>query len=185
MRQVKMGAQTLLYPMPAVLVGAMVNGKANFMTAAWCGIAASTPPAISVALRRARYTFEGVEASGAFSINVPSADQARIVDFCGIYSGHRQDKSEIFQVEFGRLKTAPLIAECPIKHACKVIHTLDLDSHVLFVGEIMETYVNEDCLSDGKPDTAKIDPLIYSTGSQQYHRLGEAVGKAFSIGKKD
>jgi hypothetical protein len=33
--------------------------------------------------------------------------------------------------------------------------------------------------------SAKIDPLVYSTGSQQYHRLGEAVGKAFSIGKKD
>jgi flavin reductase (DIM6/NTAB) family NADH-FMN oxidoreductase RutF len=57
MKKVKMGAQTLLYPMPAVLVGAMVNDKPNFMTAAWCGIAASTPPAISVALRRARYTF--------------------------------------------------------------------------------------------------------------------------------
>ena len=183
MQKVKLGAQTLLYPMPAVLVGAMVNAKPNFMTAAWCGIAASDPPAISVALRRARYTFEGVEATGTFSINVPSADQARIVDFCGIYSGHRQDKSEIFQVEFGALESAPLIAACPIKHECKVIHTLDLNSHVLFVGEIMETYINEDCLSDGRPDTAKIDPLIYSTGTQQYHRLGEAVGKAFSIGK--
>jgi flavin reductase (DIM6/NTAB) family NADH-FMN oxidoreductase RutF len=41
------GPQTLLYPMPAVLVGAQVKGKPNFMTAAWCGIAASTPPAIS------------------------------------------------------------------------------------------------------------------------------------------
>ncbi len=185
MKKVKMGAQTLLYPMPAVLVGAMVKARPNFMTAAWCGIAASTPPAISVALRRARYTFEGVEATGTFSINVPSADQARIVDHCGIYSGHRQDKSEIFQVEYGVLKTAPLIAECPVKHECKVIHSVDLNSHVLFVGEIVETYLNSDCLSDGKPDTSKIDPLIYSTGTQQYHRLGEAVGKAFSIGKKD
>lgn len=185
MKKVKMGAQTLLYPMPAVLVGAMVNAKPNFMTAAWCGIAASTPPAISVALRRARYTFEGVEATGTFSINVPSAAQARIVDYCGIYSGQRHDKSDIFQVEYGGLESAPLIAECPVKHECRVIHTLDLKSHVLFVGEIMETYINEDCLSDGKPDTAKIDPLIYCTGSQQYHRLGEAVGRAFSIGKKD
>ena len=184
MQNVKMGAQTLLYPMPAVLVGAMVNDKPNFMTAAWCGIAASTPPAISVALRRARYTFEGVEANGTFSINVPSASQARIVDYCGIYSGHRQDKSEIFQVEYGTLETSPLIAECPLKHECRVIHSLDLNSHVLFVGEIVETYLNEDCLSDGKPDTSKINPLIYSTGTQQYHRLGEAVGKAFSMGKK-
>ena len=184
MKKVKMGAQTLLYPMPAVLVGAMVKARPNFMTAAWCGIAASTPPAISVALRRARYTFKGVEATGTFSINVPSADQARIVDHCGIYSGHRQDKSEIFQVEYGVLKTAPLIAECPVKHECHVIHSLDLNSHVLYVGEIMETYMNADCLSDGKPDPVKIDPLIYSTGTQQYHRLGEVVGRAFSIGKK-
>ena len=185
MKKVKMGAQTLLYPMPAVLVGAMVNDKPNFMTAAWCGIAASTPPAISVALRRARYTFEGIKTTGTFSINVPSASQARIVDYCGIYSGHRQDKSEIFEVEYGVLETAPLIAECPVKHECKVIHTLDLHSHVLVVGEIVETYLNENCFSNGKPDTVKIDPLIYSTGTQRYHRLGEAVGRAFSIGKKD
>ena len=184
MKKVKTGSQTLLYPLPAVLVGAMVNDKPNFMTAAWCGIAASAPPAISVALRRARYTFEGVKATGTFSINIPSAGQAQIVDFCGIYSGHRQDKSEIFQVEFGDLKTAPLIAECPVNLECKVIHTLDLNSHMLFVGEIMESYINADCISDGKPDAAKIDPLIYNTGSEQYHRLGEAVGKAFSIGKK-
>ena len=183
MKTVKMGAQTLLYPLPAVLVGAMVNGKANFMTAAWCGIAASTPPAISVALRRARHTFEGVQASGTFSINIPSAAQARIVDYCGIYSGRRRDKSEIFKVEFGDLQAAPLIAECPVKHECKVIHTLDLNSHILFVGEIVQSYVNEDCLTDGKPDALKIDPLIYSTGNQQYNRLGEAVGRAFSIGK--
>jgi flavin reductase (DIM6/NTAB) family NADH-FMN oxidoreductase RutF len=47
MKKVKLGPQTLLYPMPAVLVGALVNEKPTFMTAAWCGIAASTPPAIS------------------------------------------------------------------------------------------------------------------------------------------
>ena len=183
MEKVKMGAQTLLYPMPAVLVGAMVDDKPNFMTAAWCGIAASTPPAVSVALRRARYTIKGVEASGTFSINVPSADQARIVDFCGIYSGHRRDKSQLFEVEFGSLKTAPLIAECPVSLECEVIHSLDLNSHVLFIGQIMESYVKPDCLTDGKPDAGKINPLIYATGTEQYHHLGEAVGKAFSIGK--
>jgi hypothetical protein len=54
---------------------------------------------------------------------------------------------------------------------------------MLFIGEIMQSYVNEDCISDGQPDAAKIDPLIYSTGTSQYHRLGEVIGKAFSIGK--
>jgi flavin reductase (DIM6/NTAB) family NADH-FMN oxidoreductase RutF len=183
MEKVKMGAQTLLYPTPAVLVGAMVDDIPNFMTAAWCGVAASTPPAISVALRRARYTIKGVEASGTFSINVPSAEQAQIVDYCGIYSGHRRDKSQIFQVEFGNIKTAPMIAECPVSLECNVIHTLDLGSHVLFIGQIMESYVRQDCITDGKPDAGKIDPLIYSIGTEQYHLLGRVVGRAFHMGK--
>lgn len=183
MEKVKMGAQTLLYPTPAVLVGAMVNDKPNFMTAAWCGIAASSPPAISVALRRARYTLKGVEASGTFSINVPSARQAQIADYCGIHSGRLRDKSQLFQVEFGNLKTAPLIAECPVSLECNVMHTLDLGSHVLFVGQIMESYVRQDCITDGKPDAGKIDPLIYSTATAEYHHLGEVVAKAFHVGK--
>ena len=85
MEKTKLGPQTLLFPMPAVLVGAQVNETANFMTAAWCGIAASTPPALTVALRPARFTLAGVQATGTFSINVPSADMAKVVDYCGIY----------------------------------------------------------------------------------------------------
>ena len=185
MKKVKLGAQTLLYPMPAVLVGTLVNGKSTFMTAAWCGIVASTPPAISVSVRPARYTFEGISANGTFSINVPSANLAEKVDFCGIYSSHKVDKSQIFKVDFGELNTAPLIQECPVNLECRVIGSLDLGSHTLFIGEITETFVNEDCLTaDGKADPMKIDPLIYTTGSRQYQRLGEVVGRAWELGKE-
>ena len=159
----KIGSETLLYPMPAVLVGAMVGKKPNFMTAAWCGIAASTPPAISVAIRPSRYTLEGINATGTFSINVPSTDLVPKVDYCGIYSGHKQNKAQILDVEFGSLQTAPLIKQCPVNLECKVIHQLDLHSHILFIGQILETYVKQDCITDGKPDASKIDPLIYST----------------------
>jgi len=184
MKKVKLGARTMLYPMPAVLVGAQVNGKPNFMTAAWCGIAASTPPAISVAVRPARFTLKGISTNDTFSINVPSVDLIEKVDYCGIYSGHKIDKSQIFKVSYGKLNTAPLVEECPVNLECRVIHTLDLGSHILFVGEIVETYVDQDCLIDGKVDPAKIDPLIYTTDVQQYHRLGEMVGQAWEAGKK-
>ena len=185
MEKTKLGPQTLLFPMPAVLVGARVNETANFMTAAWCGIAASAPPAVTVALRPARFTLAGVQVTGTFSINVPSADMAKVVDYCGIYSGHKHDKSGLFHVDYGVLQTAPLVRECPVNLECKVLHVLDLKSHKLIVGEIVESYVSNDCITDGQPDAAKINPLIYVTGSQQYCRLGEIVGRAFSIGKKD
>lgn len=183
MEKKKLGPQALLFPMPAVLVGATVGEKPNFMTAAWCGIAASKPPAVSVGLQKVRHTLKGIVEQGTFSINVPSASLARQVDFCGIYSGARRDKSELFHVFYGALKTAPLIRECPVGLECKVIQSLDLKSHELVIGEIIETYVSEDCVTDGKPDPEKIDPLIYTTGVMQYRRLGEVVGQAFNMGK--
>ena len=184
MEKVKLGPQTLLYPMPAVLVGTVVNEKPTFMTAAWCGIAASKPPAISVAVRPVRYTLEGISANNTFSINIPSVDLVEKVDYCGIYSGHRVDKSEIFKVDYGKLDTVPLIQECPVNLECRVIHSLDLGSHTLFIGEIIETYVNEDCWDGEKADPAKIDPVIYTTGVAQYQRLGEVIAKAWKVGKK-
>ncbi|MBW2095071.1 MAG: flavin reductase family protein [Deltaproteobacteria bacterium] len=183
MKKVKLGADTLLYPMPAVLVGTIVGEKANVMTAAWCGIAASRPPALSVSIRKERHTFKGIEQHGVFSINVASTDLATKVDYCGLYSGRKTDKSDLFELFYGTFEAAPLLRECPVNLACKVIHTLDLGSHVLVVGEIVETYVSEDCLSHGKPDPVKIDPLIYTTVTQEYRRLGGVVAKAFHAGK--
>ena len=183
MEKKKLGPQTLLFPMPAVLVGATVGEKPNFMTAAWCGIAASKPPAVSVGLQKVRHTLKGILEKDTFSINVPSAGLARQVDYCGIYSGERRDKSELFNIFYGALKTAPLIRECPVNLECRVIHRLDLKSHELVIGEIVETYVSEDCFTDEKPDPEKIDPLIYTTGVTKYQRLGEVVGKAFNMGK--
>ncbi|HDZ24031.1 MAG TPA: flavin reductase family protein [Desulfobacteraceae bacterium] len=183
MKKTMLGADTLLYPMPAVLVGTKVDEKPNFMTAAWCGIAAPKPPALGVSIRKELHTFTGIMEHKVFSINVASAGLARKVDYCGIYSGRKRDKSQVFKVFYGVLEAAPLVEECPVNLACRMIHTLDLGSHTLIVGEIVESYVNEDCLSNGKPDPVKIDPLIYTTITQEYRRLGDVVARAFHDGK--
>ena len=184
MEKIRLGPQTFLYPMPAVLVGATVSEKPNFMTAAWCAIAAYKPPAISVAIRKERYTLKGVREHGSFSVNVASPSLVKKVDYCGIYSGENTDKSQIFTIFYGELKTAPLIKECSVNLECKTLHYLDLGSHTLVVGEIMETFMTEGCLVDGKGDPEKIDPLIFITGTSKYHRLGEEIAPAFRIGKE-
>jgi len=181
----RLGPQTLLFPMPAVLVGVTVDDKPNFMTAAWCGIAAFKPPALTVGVQRVRYTFKGIQENRTFSINVPFSELVKKVDYCGIYSGKKRDKSKIFKTFYGVLETAPLIEECPVNLECRVKHSLDLGSHILFVGEIIETYISENCLTDGKADPEKIDPLIYTPAVQQYQRLGEVIAKAFYIGKDE
>jgi len=184
MSKTKLGPQTLVYPMPAVLVGSIVDGKPNFMTAAWCGIACMKPPALSVAIHHTRHTLIGIQEQRAFSINVPSTELVKEVDFCGIYSGKKKDKSGVFEVFYGDLQTAPFIRECPVNLECRMTHSLDLGSHSLVVGEIAETHIDEHCLTDRKPDPVKIDPLIFLPAVQQYGKLGELIAKEFQVGKE-
>jgi flavin reductase (DIM6/NTAB) family NADH-FMN oxidoreductase RutF len=186
MKKTTLGPQTILYPMPAFLIGANVEGKANFMTAAWSGIANSAPPMVTVALQHHRYTYKGIKENGTFSINVPSEDQVKETDYCGIVSGAKKDKIADcgFTVFYGKMKTAPLIEECPVNLECKVVHILNLGSHALVVGQIVETHVSEDCTTGGLPDVAKVKPIIYCTGNEnRYHGMGKPLGQAFRVGK--
>lgn len=182
-----MGPQTLIYPMPALLIGANVDDKPNFMVCAWCGIANSEPPMISISIRPVRYTIKGIRQNMTFSVNVPSTDLIKEVDYCGITSGAKVNKLDVcqFKVFYGRLKNAPLIEQCPVNLECKVVHILDLESHTLIVGKIEETHVSEDCLTNGKPDVNKIKPFIYvGSVTRQYQAFGEALAKAYSIGEE-
>jgi flavin reductase (DIM6/NTAB) family NADH-FMN oxidoreductase RutF len=174
--------------MPAFLVGANVGGKPNFMTVAWGGIAAGTPPMIAVGLRPHRYTLKGVKENGTFSVNVPSAGQVRETDYCGIVSGAaKADKVKEcnFAIFYGKLKTAPLIEQCPVNLECTVVHSLSLGSHILIIGRIEEVHISGNCMTEGQPDPAKIDPLVYVTGANKaYFRIGEKIAPAFEIGKE-
>ena len=187
MSKILMGPQTLIYPMPALLVGANVDGKPNFMTVAWGGIANGEPPMISIAIRHVRYTLKGIRQNMTFSINVPSTDMAKETDYCGITPGSKVNKVEVcqFKVFYGKLDNAPLVEQYPVNLECKVVHILDLGSHSLIIGRIEETHISESCLTDGKPDFNKIKPLVYTAApAAQYQALGEVIAKAFSIGKE-
>lgn len=185
MDKVGMGPQTWIYPAPALLIGTKVESKANFMAAAWGGIANSRPPMISVAVRHQRYTHQGIRNNMTFSVNIPSINLVKEADYCGLASGAKVDKVEVcnFDVFYGKLNDAPLIKQCPVNHECRVVHVLNLGSHSLFIGKIEQTYVSEDCLTDGKPDMDKIKPFIYiESPLESYQAFGKVIARAFSIG---
>ena len=75
------------FPMPAVLVGANVNSKPNFLPVAFCGFMNINPPMLYVALNKAHYTNAGVKENKGFSVNVPSVEMMR---------GHRLLRSEFW-----------------------------------------------------------------------------------------
>ena len=187
MSKTQIEATTLVYPMPTVLVGADVDSKPNFLAIAWCGIAGSQPPMVSVAVQPSRFTLKGIKEHMAFSVNVPSVDQVKEADYCGIRSGAKVDKVAVcnFDVFYGQVEGAPLIEQCPVNLECRVAHMLELGSHWLIVGRIEATHVSEECLTDGRPDVAKVRPFIFIPGSPpEYRAFGKVIARAFSVGRE-
>jgi len=185
MSKVPLGPQSMVYPMPVLLIGVNVDDKPDFMAVAWGGIANGEPPMISVAIRHDRYTNLGIRQNLTFSVNIPSVDMVKEADYCGLASGAEVDKVKAcrFKVFYGQLGNAPLIEQCPVNLECSVKHILDLGSHSLVIGQIEETYISEGCLTEGKADINKIKPLIYITRPiRRYHALGEFIAEVHSIG---
>jgi len=187
--------------MPAVLVGANVDGQPDFTTVAWCGIVNGNPPMISVSLQHHRHSLKGIRQNNTFSVNIPSVDQVKETDYCGIYSGAKTAKAADcgFKVLYGTLKTAPLIDQSPVNLECRVIHTLNLGSHIEIIGQIEETYVNESCLTGGQPDIEKIRPFLWVVWNavpggrpveagaalgNEYREIGRGLGESRSIGRR-
>ena len=184
MAKIKLGANAYIYPMPVTLVGAMVEGKANFMAVGWVMRVNRQPPLLAVALNKAHFTPRGIREHQTFSVNFPGADLMEKADYCGLVSGHKVDKSGLFQVFYGELATTPLIMECPLGLECRLFQVVELPANDLFIGEIVAAHADEDCLTDGRPDIEKINPLVLTMPDNNYWTVGAHAGRAWEAGKK-
>jgi flavin reductase (DIM6/NTAB) family NADH-FMN oxidoreductase RutF len=184
MNKKKLGPLPMLWPHPTVLVGSHVDGRPDFAAVAWTGVAAGSPPSVTIGLQPHRYSLKGIYQNMTFSVNIPSCDLVKETDYCGLVSGAKTDKVRDcgFKIFYGSLDTAPLIEECPINLECEATHFLNLDSHILVVGKVVETYFSEDCLTDDRPDINKVKPFVFGPG--KYHTIGEAFADAFKIGRE-
>jgi flavin reductase (DIM6/NTAB) family NADH-FMN oxidoreductase RutF len=184
MKKIKIDPNTYVYPNPVTLVGTEIEGKANFMALGWISRVNSKPPLIGIGVNRVHYTAKGIQKTKTFSINYTSAEMVEITDYCGIVSGKKVDKADLFEIFYGFLKTAPMIAECTLCMECKLIETVELPDHYFFIGEITSSYTEERYLTDGKPDIKKMNPLLLTMPDNNYWTVGEHAGKAWGIGKK-
>ena len=172
---------TRIYAVTTVIVGALVNGRANYLTLGGCGMVSISPPLLYITLNKSHYTNAGIKENGCFSVNLPSTSLAVKTDYVGLVSGRDTDKSGVFTAFYGSTGKAPMIEECPVNLLCRTYTTLDLPNNDVFIGEIVETYVNAGCLDGRVPDMKKIDPLLLSGGS--YWSLGDIVGTAYKEGQ--
>ncbi len=181
------GADTEAYPNPVWCVGSYdADGRPNVMTAAWGGICCSKPPAVTISLRKATYTYGCITARGAYTVSVPSTRHVAEADYFGMVSGKHTDKFKDTGLTPTRSDTvdAPYVDEFPLVIECKVIHTHEIGLHTQFIGEIVDIKADAAILNDkGHPLMDKVDPFVFGHGIREYWALGQMIGRAFAIGK--
>jgi flavin reductase (DIM6/NTAB) family NADH-FMN oxidoreductase RutF len=179
-----LGAKHIACPLPVWVIGTYDNdGRPNAATAAWVGICASDPPAVSVSLRKSRYTHENILLRKAFTVNIPSESCLGETDYYGIVSGRQHDKlaETGFTPVRSELVDAPYIEDFPCIIECKLQGSLETGSHTLFIGEVLDVKVDEAALEDGLPDVAKLKPVLAMPATSSYYGVGKYLGKVRSL----
>ncbi len=179
MKKIKLPNQPI-GPFPGMIIGSIVNGKPTY-TAVGAGGCACLDPVLCVSVKDTHYITGGIVHSGYFSVNIPPSSLVKELDYCGIVSGSTVDKSDLFTAFYDPEGTAPLIEACSLNFLCKVCDSKPINSFTMFFGDIVAVYANEVCITEGKFDPIKADPIIMMGFG--YYNLNSVIGHPFTAGK--
>lgn len=177
----------MLNPVPAVMVSvADKAGNANIITVAWAGTVCTNPPMVSISVRPERFSYDMLEETKEFVINLTTEALVKACDYCGVTSGRDVDKFEkmnLTKLPMEYVK-APGIAESPVNIECKVVEKRPLGSHTMFLAEVVGVTVDDAYMDENNKFHINNTGLVmYSHG--EYFKLGEKLGSfGYSIRKK-
>ena len=181
-------AGNVLYPLPAVMVSvANKAGEANILTIAWTGTICSDPAMVYISVRPTRYSYDMIQETGEFVINLTTEGLLQATDYCGVKSGKQVDKWKEMGLTKGaatQLAYVPIIEESPVNIECKVTEVKRLGTHDMFLAEVQAVQVSEEHMNEnGKFELNSTGLLAYSHG--EYLGLGDKLGTfGFSVRKK-
>jgi flavin reductase (DIM6/NTAB) family NADH-FMN oxidoreductase RutF len=129
-------------PNALALIGSRAGDERNAMTASWITQLAQEPVLIGVGIDNAAVTRRLIAEGGSFTVNLwDAADTKVFVKF----SKPAADDGATLNGRAVRAATsgAPVFEEAIAWLDCEVRHTLDLGSHTLFVGEVVDAAVQD------------------------------------------
>ncbi len=177
----------MLYPLPAVIVTSEYGNKKNAFTVAWCANVCTNPPKVAISIRKSRLSYDLIKKSGYFVINLVNEALVKQCDYCGVVSGKDHDKFEEckFSPNYVLDYPVPGILESPVNIICKVDQIIELGSHDMFIGDVLNLNVDDAYLDEkNKFDLKKANLITYSHG--EYFSLGEKLGSfGYSVRKKN
>jgi flavin reductase (DIM6/NTAB) family NADH-FMN oxidoreductase RutF len=129
-------------PNALALVGSTAGGERNAMTTSWITQLSMEPVLIGIGVDNDAVTHRLIAEGGAFTVNLWNAEDTRVfVKF----SKPAVDDGATLNGRAVRAATtgAPVFEEAVAWMDCQVRHTLDLGTHTLFVGEVVEAALND------------------------------------------
>ncbi len=179
----QIGNALALYPTPLVVVGAMLEGKPNWLLAGHIGIIGHDR--VMVSLAKPHYTNQGIKASRALSIDLVDEAMLPKADYVGCVSGSAQDKSGVFPYRIGEAG-APLIDDAPVSMSCTVEDVYETEGFESFICKIAATWAEESVLTaEGKLDYRALKPVLFEMPTYEYLKTGDVIGKCRSFGKQE
>lgn len=122
------------------------EGKPSGMIAGWNMRCSSNPPLFAISLSKSGYTHNLIIVSKEFAIAVPNKDLEDEVEFFGSTHGDKIDKFKESKIETqpAEFIKSPLIKNATINFECKLKKKVDSGDHIIFIGEILNSYINEE-----------------------------------------
>lgn len=177
------GNKLALYPTPATVVGTVgEGGKVNWLLVAHLGIVSHSKLLLSI--HSSHHSVKAIDETKRLSINIIDESFVADADYTGTVSGAKVDKSEVFEYHLGEAGM-PIIEKSPLAMECEVIDTYEIDGFKNYICAILNTYIEEDKLDEkGKPDYAKIKPVLFEMPTYKYLRTGDIIGDCAKMGRQ-
>ena len=185
--KVEFKGSVVLNPVPVVLITSKnKEGKDNVFTVGWVGTVCTKPPMLSISIRPERLSYEYIKETMEFTVNLPSINMTKAVDYCGVRPGRKFDKIKDmnFTMREGTNVGVSYIDECPVSIECKVKNIIPLGTHDLFIADVVGSHIDKDLIDEkGKIHFEQADLITYCHG--EYFKMDtEALGKfGYSIAK--
>jgi flavin reductase (DIM6/NTAB) family NADH-FMN oxidoreductase RutF len=138
---------------PTTLIGSQHGERKNVMAAAWVMAVDFTPPKLCAVIAGDTFTRKLIEASGVFTVNLPTVAQADLTLAVGSISGDEVDKLAKYGIATTPAETiaAPCIDGCVAWLECKVIPEPHLQKNYdLFMAEVVAARADERLFGEGE-----------------------------------
>jgi flavin reductase (DIM6/NTAB) family NADH-FMN oxidoreductase RutF len=129
-------------PNALALVGSRAADEWNAMTTSWITQVSMEPVLLAVGVDNSAVTHRLITAGGSFTVNLWDAEDTKVfVKFSkpAAYADGALNGRPVRTATTG----APVFVDAVAWMDCAVRHTLDVGSHTLFIGEIVDAGIND------------------------------------------